>query len=78
VARRRPKDDGFRILAERGARVTLYSRKGYDFADRFPLAAAAVAKLPVKSCLIDARRSFATPTVWPCSTFSGGAGTATT
>jgi bifunctional non-homologous end joining protein LigD len=53
VARRRPKHDGFRILAERGARVTVYSRRGYDFADRFPLAAAAVAKLPVKSCLID-------------------------
>jgi bifunctional non-homologous end joining protein LigD len=49
------KHDGFRILAERaGKGVSLYSRKGYDFADRFPLAAAAVAKLPVRSCLIDA------------------------
>ena len=48
------KHDGFRILAERdGKGVSLHSRKGYDFADRFPLAAAAVAKLPVKSCLID-------------------------
>ena len=26
---------------------------GYDFADRFPLAAAAVATLPVRSCVID-------------------------
>jgi bifunctional non-homologous end joining protein LigD len=33
--------------------VTLHTRKGYDFADRFPLAAAAIAKLPVRSCLID-------------------------
>jgi bifunctional non-homologous end joining protein LigD len=48
------KHDGFRILAERNARgVTLHSRKGYDFADRFPLAAAAIAKLPVRSRLID-------------------------
>ncbi len=48
------KHDGFRILAERDAKgVTLHTRRGYDFADRFPLAAAAVAKLPVESCLID-------------------------
>jgi bifunctional non-homologous end joining protein LigD len=48
------KHDGFRILAERDAQgVTLHTRRGYDFADRFPLAAAAIAKLSVKSCLID-------------------------
>jgi bifunctional non-homologous end joining protein LigD len=48
------KHDGFRILAERdGKGVSLHSRKGYDFADRFPLATAAIAKLPVRSCLID-------------------------
>jgi ATP-dependent DNA ligase len=48
------KHDGFRILAERDATsVTLHTRRGYDFADRFPLAVAAVANLPVKSCLID-------------------------
>ena len=48
------KHDGFRILAEGDARgVTLHSRKGYDCADRFTLAAAAIAKLPVRSCLID-------------------------
>jgi bifunctional non-homologous end joining protein LigD len=34
--------------------VRLHTRKGYDFADHFPLAAAAIAKLPVRSCLIDA------------------------
>jgi bifunctional non-homologous end joining protein LigD len=48
------KHDGFRILAGRDvAGVTLHTHRGYDFADRFPLAAAAVAKPPVKSCLID-------------------------
>jgi bifunctional non-homologous end joining protein LigD len=36
------KHDGYRIIAERDhGRVRLYTRNGYDFADRFPLAAAA-------------------------------------
>jgi bifunctional non-homologous end joining protein LigD len=31
------KHDGFRIMARRhGKRVRLYTRNGYDFADRFP------------------------------------------
>ena len=29
------------------------TRNGYDFAERFPPAAAAVAALPVRSCVID-------------------------
>jgi bifunctional non-homologous end joining protein LigD len=33
--------------------VRLLSRKGHDFAGRFPLAAAAVAALPARSCIID-------------------------
>jgi len=33
------KHDGYRIMAERSrGRVRLYTRNGYDFADRFPLA----------------------------------------
>jgi ATP-dependent DNA ligase len=48
------KHDGFRIMAERdGDRVRLLSRKGHDFASRFPLAAAAVAALSARSCIID-------------------------
>ena len=48
------KHDGFRIVAHRdGDRVRLVTRNGYDFADRFPLAVAAVAGLPVRSCVID-------------------------
>jgi hypothetical protein len=36
------KHDGYRIMAERNhGSVRLYTRNGYDFADRFPLAAAA-------------------------------------
>ena len=33
--------------------MRLYTRNGYDFVDRFPLVAAAVAALPVRSCVID-------------------------
>ena len=48
------KHDGFRIMARLDARgVRLLTRKGHDFADRFPLAAGAVAALLARSCLID-------------------------
>jgi bifunctional non-homologous end joining protein LigD len=48
------KHDGFRIMARRDAAgVRLLTRNGHDFAGRFPMAAAAVATLPARSCLID-------------------------
>lgn len=48
------KHDGFRILARRDiAGVHLFSRSGNDFTLRFPQIVAAVAALPVLSCLID-------------------------
>jgi hypothetical protein len=48
------KHDGFRIMARRdGSKARLISRNGHDLTYRFPLAAAAVAALPVRSCLID-------------------------
>ena len=48
------KHDGFRIMARRdSAGVRLFTRHGNDFTSRFPLIAMAVAKLPVRSCLID-------------------------
>jgi bifunctional non-homologous end joining protein LigD len=48
------KHDGFRIIAVRdGARVRLLTRKGVDLARRFAQIAAAVAVLPVRSCIID-------------------------
>jgi ATP-dependent DNA ligase len=48
------KHDGFRIMALRDAdSLRLITRNGNDFTRRFPLAAAAVAALPVQSCLID-------------------------
>ena len=48
------KHDGFRIMARRDtAGVRLITRNGNDFTRRFPLAAAAVAALPARSCLLD-------------------------
>jgi bifunctional non-homologous end joining protein LigD len=48
------KHDGFRIIAYRdGDDVRLMTRKGYDFADRFPLIIDAIAALPARSCVID-------------------------
>jgi hypothetical protein len=49
------KHDGFRIIAHRtGDRVQLVTRGGgNNFASRFPLIAAAIAALPVRSCVVD-------------------------
>jgi bifunctional non-homologous end joining protein LigD len=48
------KYDGFRLLALRDDnRVRLYTRGGYDWADRYPTIAKAVAALKVYSCFID-------------------------
>ena len=48
------KHDGFRILAELNAGdVKLITRKGFDLAQRFPLATAAIAALPARSCVVD-------------------------
>ncbi len=48
------KHDGFRIMARRDAAgVRLITRNGNDFTRRFPPAAAAVAALPGRCCLID-------------------------
>jgi bifunctional non-homologous end joining protein LigD len=48
------KHDGFRILARRiDGRVRLLTRRGNNFASRFPQIVAAVTLLPVQSCLID-------------------------
>jgi ATP-dependent DNA ligase len=48
------KHDGFRIMAKLDPKgVRLLTRNGNDFAGRFPLAASAIAALPVETCLID-------------------------
>jgi hypothetical protein len=44
----------FRIMARRDSRrVRLYTRNGYNFADRFQKIVEAVLSLPVRSCFID-------------------------
>ena len=48
------KHDGFRMIARRdGERVQLISRRGIDWRSRFRPIVAAVAGLPVRSCIID-------------------------
>jgi ATP-dependent DNA ligase len=49
------KHDGFRLLARRDAAGARLTRNGHDFTARFPLVVAAIAALPLRSCLIDAR-----------------------
>ena len=50
---RSSKHDGFRILARRDAKgERLYTRNGYNFADRFP-GSSKRSNLPVRSCFID-------------------------
>jgi bifunctional non-homologous end joining protein LigD len=63
------KHDGFRIMARRiEGRVRLLPRKGNDFSSRFPQIVAALATLPVRSCVIDGEAIVATRRVLPCST----------
>jgi bifunctional non-homologous end joining protein LigD len=48
------KHDGFRLMAwPDRAGVRLMTRNGNDFTDHFPLIAAAIKSLPVRSCVID-------------------------
>jgi bifunctional non-homologous end joining protein LigD len=48
------KHDGYRMLARRdGGGVRLVSRRGLDWAWRFPMIVAAIEALAVRSCLID-------------------------
>ena len=48
------KHDGFRLMVRRdGARVQAFTRKGHDWAARFPAVAAAAAALRASSFLID-------------------------
>jgi bifunctional non-homologous end joining protein LigD len=48
------KHDGFRMMVRRDpAGVRLLTRNGHDWTDRYPLIAAAVGALRVRSCLID-------------------------
>src|SRR5438552_3066435 len=48
------KHDGYRLIVRReGERVKLYTRRGYDWSDRFPLISAAAKRLRTSSFVID-------------------------
>jgi bifunctional non-homologous end joining protein LigD len=48
------KHDGFRVIARKhGQRVKLYSRPGNDLTYRFPLIVETLARLRLRSCIID-------------------------
>jgi bifunctional non-homologous end joining protein LigD len=48
------KHDGYRLIARKHAgRVRLFTRRGYDWTDRYPLIAKAVAAVPASSATID-------------------------
>jgi bifunctional non-homologous end joining protein LigD len=48
------KHDGYRLIVRRdGETVRLFTRRGYDWTDRYPVIAAAGAKLRVKSFTLD-------------------------
>jgi len=48
------KHDGYRLIArKRGGRVRLFTRRGYDWTDRYPLIRKAVAGLQATSAVID-------------------------
>src|SRR5262249_28533106 len=54
------KHDGFRIIARKhAAQVRLYSRPGNDLTHRFPLIVETLARLRLRSCIIDGEA------VWP-------------
>ena len=49
------KFDGYRVqLHKHGKAITIYSRNGFDFTQRFPAVATALAQLPTRTAIIDA------------------------
>jgi bifunctional non-homologous end joining protein LigD len=48
------KFDGYRVQVHKvGARVTIYSRNGHDFTERFPSIAQLLHELPAKAAVLD-------------------------
>ena len=48
------KHDGYRLIVRRdGEAVRLFTRRGYDWTDRYPVIAAAAAKLKARSFTLD-------------------------
>jgi ATP-dependent DNA ligase len=48
------KHDGYRLIARKqDGRVRLFTRRGYDWTDRYPLICEAAAAIPAQSAIID-------------------------
>ena len=48
------KHDGYRLIVRRdGPAVRLFTRRGYDWTDRYPAIASAASKLPARSFTLD-------------------------
>ena len=59
------KHDGYRPIARRhGNRVRLFTRRGYDWADRYPLITKAMAALPRDATIDDEARWDGTGPMW--------------
>jgi hypothetical protein len=54
LAPRCPPDDGYRLIVRRdGPTVRLFTRRGYDWTDRYPAIAGAAAKVRARSFTLD-------------------------
>jgi ATP dependent DNA ligase domain len=62
------KHDGYRLIVRRdGENVRLYTRRGYDWSDRYPAIARAAAKLRATSFTIDGEPRCAGRMAWQSS-----------
>jgi bifunctional non-homologous end joining protein LigD len=63
------KHDGYRLMVRReGTSVRLFTRRGYDWTDRYPAIAAAAAKLRARSFTLDGEAGCAAPMALQSST----------
>jgi bifunctional non-homologous end joining protein LigD len=67
------KHDGYRLIARKqGDRLRLFTRRGYDWSDRYPRIVEAVEALPTGSATIDGEASIATKAALRVSNGSPG------
>src|SRR5258708_36142642 len=60
-------DDGYRLIARKQAgRVRLFTRRGYDWSDRYPRIVEAVVALPASSATIDGEAGYCDPNGVAC------------
>jgi bifunctional non-homologous end joining protein LigD len=63
------KHDGYRLIVARdGARVRLFTRRGYDWSERYPLIVEAASRLRTKTFVIEGEAVIRATAVSPIST----------